>query len=181
MINCARPHWSEYSAEEISRQEWAFIDQLELFAKETALKINTSGVWLFGKATESDLKTFSPQPFDIVKSDVDTIEKVLQLNWNIVYSPSLVYGENNCQLQRIIEPLDEKTFTVAIPSTGYNQYIHLNDITQYYLNAVQTRTMNQQSFIAEPVGYILSTLHNFCIKTESKKRWTEWAGLILYR
>ncbi len=49
VINCARPHWSEYSPSEIANIESKLLLQLNHFAKAGAIKIHTSGVWLFGK------------------------------------------------------------------------------------------------------------------------------------
>ncbi|TMX69069.1 NAD-dependent epimerase/dehydratase family protein, partial [Vibrio rotiferianus] len=55
VINCARPHWSEFSPEEIADIESKLLTQLDRLAAEGATKIHTSGVWLFGNASHNDL------------------------------------------------------------------------------------------------------------------------------
>ncbi|MGP8305211.1 hypothetical protein [Vibrio sp. YIC-376] len=98
VINCARPHWSEYSPDEIAAIENQLLEQLDKFAAEGAIKINTSGVWFFGKSPPDDLANFILKPLQAVKRDVYTIQAALSKDWNIVYCPSLVYGGENCQL-----------------------------------------------------------------------------------
>ena len=153
IINCARPHWAEYSASEIVNIESRLIKQLDNFASEDAIKIHTSGVWLFGRASHQDLKEFKLKPLTAVELDVRTIEHAMSSNWNIVYCPSLVYGGDNCQLKRIVESLTEQTMQVAVPSTGHNQYVHVYDIAQFYLQLVLNPTSETQHFIAEKKGY----------------------------
>jgi len=48
VINCVRPHWSEFSPEEIADIESKLLTQLDRLSAEGATKIHTSGVWLFG-------------------------------------------------------------------------------------------------------------------------------------
>ncbi|MBD8511252.1 NAD(P)-dependent oxidoreductase [Photobacterium sp. CAU 1568] len=153
VINCARPHWSEYSPDEIAVIEQGLLEHLDKFATEGAIKIHTSGVWLFGKSSPEDLQNFILKPLEAVKPDVYTIQLALRKNWNIVYCPSLVYGGENCQLKRIVESLSDHTINVAVPSVGFNQYIHVVDIARYYLLLVQEGFFQKQHFIAEPKGF----------------------------
>ncbi|WP_045370949.1 NAD(P)-dependent oxidoreductase [Vibrio campbellii] len=153
VVNCARPHWSEFSPKEITDIESKLLMKLDRFAAKGAIKIHTSGVWLFGNASCSDLKRFRLKPMEPVKLDVATIERAIKRQWHIVYCPSLVYGGENCQLKRIVESFPSQTVQVAIPSQGYNQYIHVCDITRFYLSLVQQRPSEIQHFIAEPKGY----------------------------
>ena len=44
VINCARPHWSEFSPEEIADIESKLLTQLDRLAADGATKIHTSGV-----------------------------------------------------------------------------------------------------------------------------------------
>ena len=55
VINCARPHWSEFDASEIYDQENQLLGQLDSFAKKDALKLHLSGVWLFAHSTTEQL------------------------------------------------------------------------------------------------------------------------------
>ncbi|WP_192888699.1 NAD-dependent epimerase/dehydratase family protein [Vibrio bathopelagicus] len=153
VINCARPHWSEFSADEIADIEYELLKRLDRFADKNAIKIHTSGVWLFGHASYKDLVEFSLKPLDAVKLDVETINYAIQAKWEIVYCPSLVYGGDNCQLKRIIETYSNRTVPVAMPSLGYNQYIHVYDIAKFYLLLAQQQTSEKQYFIAETKGY----------------------------
>ncbi|PTO54166.1 NAD-dependent dehydratase [Vibrio splendidus] len=153
VINCARPHWSEFSPEEIADIESKLLTQLDRLAAEGATKIYTSGVWLFGHASHNDLKEFRLKPLDAVKPDTVTIGCAIKKKWHVVYCPSLVYGGENCQLKRIVDSLSDQTLQVAIPSQGYNQYIHVNDIARFYLALVQGKHPAIQHFIAETVGY----------------------------
>ncbi|KPL96937.1 NAD-dependent epimerase/dehydratase family protein [Vibrio splendidus] len=153
VINCARPHWSEFSPEEIADIESKLLTQLDRLAAEGATKIHTSGVWLFGHASHNDLKEFRLKPLDAVKPDTVTIGCAIKKKWHVVYCPSLVYGGENCQLKRIVDSLSDQTLQVAIPSQGYNQYIHVNDIARFYLALVQGKHPAIQHFIAETVGY----------------------------
>lgn len=153
VINCARPHWSEFSPEEIADIESKLLTQLDRLAAEGATKIHTSGVWLFGNASHNDLKEFRLKPLEAVKPDTVTIGCATKKKWHVVYCPSLVYGGENCQLKRIVDSLSDQTLQVAIPSQGYNQYIHVNDIARFYLALVQGKHPAIQHFIAETVGY----------------------------
>ncbi|MEZ9395812.1 NAD-dependent epimerase/dehydratase family protein [Vibrio splendidus] len=153
VINCARPHWSEYSPEEIADIESNLLTQLDRLAVEGATKIHTSGVWLFGNASHNDLKEFRLNPLDVVKLDTVTIGCAIKKKWHVVYCPSLVYGGDDCQLKRIVNSLSEQTLQVATPSQGYNQYIHVNDIARFYLALVQGKRSATQHFIAEIEGY----------------------------
>lgn len=137
VINCARPHWSEFSPEEIADIESKLLTQLDRLAANGATKIHTSGVWLFGNASHNDLKEFRLKPLEVVKPDTVTIGCAIKKKWHVVYCPSLVYGGENCQLKRIVDSLSDQTLQVAIPSQGYNQYIHVNDIARFYLALVQ--------------------------------------------
>ena len=137
VINCARPHWSEFSPEEIADIESKLLTQLDRLAANGATKIHTSGVWLFGNASHNDLKEFRLNPLEVVKPDTVTIGCAIKKKWHVVYCPSLVYGGENCQLKRIVDSLSDQTLQVAIPSQGYNQYIHVNDIARFYLALVQ--------------------------------------------
>ena len=51
------------------------------------------------------------------------------------YCPSIIYGGNSCQLRRIVEGWEDASVTVAIPSIGYNQYVHVFDVAQFLLYA----------------------------------------------
>ncbi|HGZ6489015.1 TPA: NAD(P)-dependent oxidoreductase [Vibrio parahaemolyticus] len=153
VINCARPHWSEFSPEEIADIESKLLTQLDRLAAEGATKIHTSGVWLFGNASHNDLKEFRLKPLEAVKPDTVTIGCAIKKKWHVVYCPSLVYGGENCQLKRIVDSLSDQTLQVAIPSQGYNQYIHVNDIARFYLALVQGKRPATQHFIAETKGY----------------------------
>ncbi|EGA71947.1 hypothetical protein VISI1226_14143 [Vibrio sinaloensis DSM 21326] len=153
VINCARPHWSEFSPEEISDIEFNLLTTLDNLATEGATKIHTSGVWLFGHASYKDLKEFNLKPLEAVKLDTVTIAYAIKKKWHVVYCPSLVYGGENCQLKRIVDSLTDQTFQVAIPSQGYNQYAHVNDIARFYLALVRCSPTATQHFIAETEGY----------------------------
>ncbi|QUM80853.1 NAD(P)-dependent oxidoreductase [Moritella sp. 5] len=154
VINCARAHWKRYTPEEISRIERDLLSNLNLFASETAKKIHTSGVWLFGNANEKELNDFTLRPFEMVKDDEQTIHDSLSLNWNVVYCPSIIYGGKSCQMRRIIEGWKNSSVTVAIPSTGYNQYVHVFDVADFYYTLVSQNNINpRQHIIAERKGY----------------------------
>ncbi|QPK04246.1 sugar nucleotide-binding protein [Vibrio kanaloae] len=153
VINCARPHWSEFSPEEIADIESKLLTQLDRLAADGATKIHTSGVWLFGNASHNDLKEFRLKPLEAVKPDTVTVGCAIKKKWHVVYCPSLVYGGENCQLKRIVDSLSDQTLQVAIPSQGYNQYIHVNDIARFYLALVQGKRPATQHFIAESKGY----------------------------
>ena len=154
VINCARPHWSQFNEKQIATIEQGLLSELNQFAASNALKIHTSGVWLFGCADQSDLLEFNLKPFDNVKLDVRTIKSVLSTNWHIVYCPSIIYGGESCQLQRILKENIDSTIEVAVPSTGYNQYVHVLDVASYYLYLSQhTDIEERQHFIAESKGY----------------------------
>ncbi len=154
VINCARPHWSEFNGEQILAIEQKLLSDLNKFASKGALKIHTSGVWLFGNASEKDLVEFNFKPFDSVKWDVETLEKALSSNWHIVYCPSIIYGGESCQLKRIIEEKSNSEIEVAIPSKGYNQYVHVLDVANYYLFLAQNLSVTErQHYIAESQGY----------------------------
>ncbi len=164
IVNCARPHWSTHSPHEIADIEQNLLEQLDRLATVNATKIHTSGVWLFGKANRAELETFELKPLKAVQPDVETINKALRNGWSIVYCPSLVYGGDNCQLKRIIESLPDKTLQVAMPSDGYNQYVHVQDIATFYLLLVHNQPKPTQYFIAENQGYtpkeFAQLLHN---------------------
>ncbi|EGR5155557.1 NAD-dependent epimerase/dehydratase family protein [Vibrio cholerae] len=153
VINCARPHWSEYSPNEIAAIEQQLLEQLDQFAAVGAVKIHTSGVWLFGHSSPDELAGFVLKPLDAVKLDVHTIQLALDKDWHVVYCPSLVYGGENCQLKRVIESLSGNILNVAVPSVGLNQYIHVTDIARYYLLLVRERVTQKQHFIAEAKGF----------------------------
>ncbi|MDK9760740.1 NAD(P)-dependent oxidoreductase [Vibrio sp. D420a] len=152
VINCARPHWSEYSPPEIANIESKLLLKLDSLAKVGAIKIHTSGVWLFGKANYEELRGFKLKPLSVVEPDVTTIERALRHKWHVVYCPSLVYGGENCQLMRVVETLDG-SLSVATPTLGHNQYIHVEDIAYFYLCLVQNQPDTRQHFIAEKEGY----------------------------
>ncbi|MCK6264254.1 NAD(P)-dependent oxidoreductase [Vibrio sp. ZSDE26] len=179
VINCARPHWSQYSAKNIADIESKLLARLDKLASQQAMKIHTSGVWLFGHATPSELVRFQLKPFDSVRLDVATINTALNNNWHIVYCPSLVYGGENCQLLRITETLPNQTMLVAVPTQGFNQYIHVNDIAKFYRLLVSTRTEEKQHFIAESIGYspeeFSMLLLNFSfVKKVSRIHWEDF-------
>lgn len=154
VINCARPHWSEHSPEEICRLEQALMSELNLFANEPAIKVHTSGVWLFGHASKEELKTFTFNPLEMVQLDVESVQHALAQRWHVVYCPSLIYGGGNCQLKRILAEKSESRIDVALPSTGYNQYVHVVDVARFYLNLTQAPDLqSRQHFIAEEKGY----------------------------
>ncbi len=54
---------------------------------------------------------------------------------------------------RIVDSLPDQTLQVAIPSQGYNQYIHVYDIARFYLALVRGKRLATQHFIAETKGY----------------------------
>ncbi len=154
VINCARPHWSEFNGEQIFAIEQKLFSDLNRFASRESLKIHTSGVWLFGYASARDLVEFNFKPFDSVKLDVETLEKALSDNWHIVYCPSIIYGGEFCQLKRIIKEKSNSIIEVPMPSTGYNQYVHVLDVANYYLFLTQNLPVtDRQHFIAEATGY----------------------------
>lgn len=153
VVNCARPHWVEFSPEEIAQTEFKLLQTLDSFAANHATKIHTSGVWLFGHATSDDLLHFRLQPLKVVEPDVRTINNAIQKQWYIVYCPSVVYGGENCQLQRIVQSLANQSIQVALPSEGHNQYVHVDDIARFYLLLAQEQPTERQHFIAEPQGY----------------------------
>lgn len=153
VVNCARPHWSRFSADEIVDVEQKLLAELDLLPVKGATKIHTSGVWLFGNASSDDLRQFRLKPLDAVKLDIETIHSAARNRWHIVYCPSLVYGGNDCQLKRIIDSLANQTIPVASPSIGFNQYVHVYDIARFYLRLAQGRILEKQHFIAETQGY----------------------------
>lgn len=154
VINCARPHWSQYQPDQIAQIESELLSNLELYASPNAIKIHTSGVWLFGHATKAELHRFEHKPFESVERDVKTIVQVLTRNWHVVYCPSLIYGGEDCQLRRILEERKDRAVDVALPSSGYNQYVHVADVAQFYLDLVVSHACDgKQHFIAEDKGY----------------------------
>ncbi|WP_305810504.1 NAD-dependent epimerase/dehydratase family protein [Photobacterium leiognathi] len=170
IINCARPHWSEFSSAEIADIELKLLEQLDRFAVTGATKIHTSGVWLFGNASYDDLNNFRFKPFEVVKLDVTTIENAIRNKWHVVYCPSFVYGGENCQLKRMIDTLPNRTMQVAIPSLGYNQYIHVDDISKFYLFLVQNNIADVQHFIAETKGYSPEAFAQLLLDTQLVKK-----------
>ncbi|QUJ69221.1 NAD(P)-dependent oxidoreductase (plasmid) [Photobacterium sp. GJ3] len=153
VINCARPHWSQYSPQEIAVQEQRLMKQLDMLAAPDAVRIHTSGVWLFGHASVQDLKHFICRPISVVEPDQATIQAALNRGWNIVYCPSLIYGGDNCQLRRILAGLPDQQMTVAVPSTGWHQYVHVADIGPFYATLASLKVQGTQHFIAESCGY----------------------------
>ncbi|ARP38171.1 NAD-dependent epimerase/dehydratase family protein [Vibrio syngnathi] len=153
VVNCARPHWSQFSAHEIADVEQRLLSELDRLAAKGATKIHTSGVWLFGNASSADLSQFRLKPLEAVRLDVETIHSATRNRWHIVYCPSLVYGGEDCQLKRIVESFASQTIQVGMPSKGYNQYVHVYDIAKFYLLLAQGRTLEKQHFIAETQGY----------------------------
>ncbi|EJE4188836.1 NAD(P)-dependent oxidoreductase [Vibrio parahaemolyticus] len=179
VINCARPHWSEFSPEEIADIEFKLLMQLDRLAAEGATKIHTSGVWLFGNASQNDLKEFNLRPLEAVKLDTVTIGSAIKKKWHVVYCPSLVYGGENCQLKRIVDSLPDQTLQVAVPSQGYNQYIHVNDIARFYVTLVQGQRSTTQHFIAESEGYSPEAFSQLLldfqiVKQVSKSSWSDF-------
>jgi nicotinamidase-related amidase len=109
---------------------------------------------LFGNASQDELNSFILNPFEIVKPDIKTIELALENTWNVVYCPSLIYGGENCQLERIIEELPNRVYSILTSSTGFNQYVHVANVAEFYLNLVGAKSLNKnQYFIAENEGY----------------------------
>ncbi|MFD2176093.1 NAD-dependent epimerase/dehydratase family protein [Veronia pacifica] len=154
VINCARPHWSNYSPVEIAEIERKLLVELDTFASENAVKIHTSGTWLFGHANSEEARQFEHKPFHMVEPDKKTIADILSRNWHIVYLPSLVYGGQSCQLKRILDELPESSLTIATPSVGFNQYVHVTDVARFYLTLpTQTTSSVRQHFIAEQGGF----------------------------
>lgn len=102
----------------------------------------------FGSASHNDLKEFRLKPLAAVKPDTVTIDYAIRKKWHVVYCPSLVYGGEKCQLKRIVDSLSDQTLQVAIPSQGYNQYIHVYDIERFYLALVRGKRPATQHFIA---------------------------------
>lgn len=154
VLNCARPHWSQYEPEQIARIERNLLKTLGQLAKPKAVKIHTSGVWLFGHADQAELSRFELKPFKSVHRDADTINQALNQKWHIVYCPSLIYGGGHCQLRRILEERSDKGLDVAVPSTGYNQFVHVEDVAQFYVDLVARQDIvGQQHFIAEQKGF----------------------------
>lgn len=170
VVNCARPHWSEFSPEQIVELESKLLIELDRLATSDAIKIHTSGVWLFGHASNDDLHSFTLQPFESVKLDAATIHDALRRHWHIVYCPSLVYGGENCQLKRIIASWDGGPMQVAIPSKGYNQYVHVNDVARFYMLLVDAQTDERQHFIAEPKGYTPEEFSQLLLHSQSIRK-----------
>ena len=182
VLNCARPHWSQFSAHEIADVEQRLLSELDILAGKNATKIHTSGVWLFGNASHKDLKEFRLKPLKAVELDVETIHYAISANWNIVYCPGLVYGGDNCQLKRIIESYVDQTAQVAVPSQGHNQYVHVYDIAKFYLLLVQNPVSEMQYFIAETKGYSPAEfaqllLESNVIQKVDERSWAEFAAL----
>ncbi|KHT47250.1 NAD-dependent epimerase/dehydratase family protein [Vibrio sinaloensis] len=177
IVNCARPHWSEFSPEEIAQIEFKLLQTLDTFAANNATKIHTSGVWLFGHATSDDLLHFRLQPLKVVEPDVRTINNAIEQKWHIVYCPSVVYGGENCQLQRIVQSLANQSIQVAIPSEGHNQYVHVHDVARFYLSLAQEQPTERQHFIAEPQGYCPEEFAQLLLKAQVIKSVEEvnWA------
>ncbi|KJY78643.1 NAD-dependent epimerase/dehydratase family protein [Vibrio nigripulchritudo] len=153
VVNCARPHWSEHSPDEIASIERTLLTALNAFAKKGATKIHTSGVWLFGKANPSELNAFQIKPFDIVAPDEKTIYQARQGLWKIVYCPSLIYGGESCQLFRILSENPGKELKYASPSHGFNRYVHVEDVAAFYQTLVESQPDEAEFFIAEEQGY----------------------------
>lgn len=180
VINCARAHWSTHNPSQIADIERSLLTHLDNLASENAIKIHTSGVWLFGKANEHEMKTFTLRPFNMVKRDKQTIQDLLDKNWNVVYCPSIVYGGQSCQLKRIIDEWTDSSVTVATPSIGYNQYIHVCDVARFYLLlATQTNMSLRQHFIAETEGYSPEKFAELLLKNSAinhiiKVNWNEF-------
>ncbi|MBD1578034.1 NAD(P)-dependent oxidoreductase [Vibrio sp. S11_S32] len=180
VINCARPHWSMYTPENIAQIETDLLSDLNKFASKNATKIHTSGIWLFGNANEKELRHLIHRPFDMVKLDEKTIQNSLSLNWNVVYCPSLIYGGNSCQLRRIVGDWGKSPVTVAIPSVGYNQYVHVLDVAEFYYTLVtQPNIKEKKHIIAETKGYTPETFakllqENSIIECVSKVNWDEF-------
>jgi nucleoside-diphosphate-sugar epimerase len=180
VINCARAHWSTNSPEEISEAERSILSHLNFFASDNAIKIHTSGIWLFGNADEKELNEFTLRPFDMVKNDKKTINDSLSLNWNVVYCPSIIYGGNSCQMRRIIESWEDSSVTVAIPSTGYHQYVHVFDVANFYYTLVSQNNIHQrQHILAEKKGYspkeFADLLYkNSIIERVCEKNWSDF-------
>ncbi|USD66410.1 NAD(P)-dependent oxidoreductase [Vibrio sp. SCSIO 43136] len=179
VINCARPHWSEFSPDEIADIECKLLEQLDSYAAKGSVKIHTSGIWLFGNASTQDLKAFRLKPLEVVKLDVDTIAYAVQKKWHVVYCPSLVYGGENCQLKRAIQSLADQMMQVATPSLGYNQYIHVEDIARFYLLLAEQQVFAVQHFIAEIEGYSPEAFSQLLldfrvVKKVHKVNWSEF-------
>ncbi|GAK86148.1 hypothetical protein JCM19238_3738 [Vibrio ponticus] len=153
VINCARPHWSKYTAEQIVIVEQKLLSKLDQFAKPNAIKLHTSGIWLFGNATPAQLQRGDLAPIAMVALDKMTIEKALANHWQVVYLPSLVYGGEHCQLERIIAEKKTSGFHVALPSTGLNSYVHVEDIAEFYFQLAMQSESQPFYFIAEPQMY----------------------------
>lgn len=153
IINCARPHWSQHSSQEIAAIERELLAKLDKLAKPGALKIHTSGVWLFGHSSESELKQFIHHPFECVSLDVTTVQQAIKRDWNTVYCPSVIYGGTNCQLARIVADYESNTAYILSPSTGFNQYVHVEDVARFYVKLVSDNIREPQHFIAEQLGY----------------------------
>ncbi|WP_135442934.1 NAD-dependent epimerase/dehydratase family protein [Vibrio tasmaniensis] len=179
VVNCARPHWSQFSAHEIADVEQKLLSELDLLAAKGATKIHTSGVWLFGNASSADLRQFRLKPLDAVRLDVETIHSAIRSRWHVVYCPSLVYGGEDCQLKRIVESFASQTIQVGVPSIGYNQYVHVYDIAKFYLLLAQGRTLEKQHFIAETQGYSPAEFARLLLAAKAvtkvrKIRWEEF-------
>ncbi|WP_246616515.1 NAD-dependent epimerase/dehydratase family protein [Thaumasiovibrio subtropicus] len=153
VINCARPHWSEYDPETIAEIERQLLADLDKFAKRDAVKIHTSGVWLFGHATQQEMNQFKMAPFECVSHDKRTVLDALNQGWNVVFCPSLIYGGKRCQLKRIVDDLDSQQMSVLLPSTGFNQYVHVDDVADFFLALIAAGVHSQPHAIAEPIGY----------------------------
>lgn len=153
VVNCARPHWSEYSPHDIALIEQETLVILNKFCKAEGVKIHTSGVWLFGHANEQELKESILKPFDIVKPDKNTVEQARDIGWKIVYCPSLIYGGEHCQLKRIIRDYESGKVNIAMPSIGFNQYAHVQDIAEFYGELALLECDDSDIFVAEEQGY----------------------------
>ncbi|SBS60459.1 NAD-dependent epimerase/dehydratase family protein [Vibrio atlanticus] len=179
VVNCARPHWSQFSVHEIADVEQKLLSELDLLAAKGATKIHTSGVWLFGNASSADLSQFRLQPLDAVRLDVETIHSAIRNRWHVVYCPSLVYGGESCQLKRIVESFASQTIELGMPSIGFNQYVHVYDIARFYLLLAQGRTTEKQHFIAESQGYSPAEFAQLLLAAKAvtkvrKIRWEEF-------
>ncbi|WP_104403219.1 NAD-dependent epimerase/dehydratase family protein [Vibrio penaeicida] len=153
VVNCARPHWSEFSPNDIALIERSTLATLDNFCKAEGVKIHTSGVWLFGHANEQELKESILNPFNIVAPDKQTIEQARGRDWKIIYCPSLIYGGEHCQLKRIIRTYQSGQVHISIPSTGFNQYAHVQDIAEFYGKLTRLGCEESDIFVAEEQGY----------------------------
>ncbi len=132
IINCAKAHWSEFSTEQVAAQERETLKLLDQLATKNAVKIHTSGIWLFAKQVgRVDVNHF--MPLAISHPDVQTLQGPSARSWVQVFLPSYIYGGVNCQLKRCIKEWSDSGCHYIEGNRNRVSVIHVDDVASYYL------------------------------------------------